>query len=189
MNQSELSPEESLKLISEVITDARNQFKEDGFIYILWGTILAISGIGQYLLLYFEYYSINYVPYFLIPVGGIISYFYYKRKASGNRNTISRLIGRLWAMVLLNLIILGFFFPIILNEHLVPVILLILAVAYFISGVALKERLILAAALCINVLGFTTFFIPYEYHALITAFNGIAFTLVPGIILSKKNRD
>jgi hypothetical protein len=189
MNQENLTPEQSLKLISDVIADARNRFQENGIIYMMWGIMLGIAGIGQYLLIHFEYYSINYFPYFLMPAGGVISYLYYKKKAGSARNAISVLIGRLWLIVLVNLIVLGFLFSTVLGEYLVPVILQILAVSTITSGIAVKENVIQVAGISINILGFATFFIDYEYHPLVIAITGIVFTFIPGLILSRKNRD
>lgn len=188
MNNENFTPEESLRLISEVINDARTRFQENGSIYIMWGILLGMAGIGQYLLVYFEYYSISFVPYFLMPIGGVISFLYYRRKTSGKKNSISQIIGKIWFLVLVNVIILGFVFAMALGENLVPVISIIIAIGTITSGVALKERVLQVSGVCINILGCLAFFIPYDLHPLVTASIGIFFTLIPGILISRKTR-
>ena len=64
MQTEKLTAEKSLELITEVITQARKKFEENGFIFMFWGALIAIAAIGQFLLLKYEYYSINWYPYF-----------------------------------------------------------------------------------------------------------------------------
>ena len=45
METDKLSPEKSLELITQVITQARNKFEENGFIYMFWGALIAIASI------------------------------------------------------------------------------------------------------------------------------------------------
>jgi hypothetical protein len=187
MDNHNLTPKESLTLISKVITEARYQFQENGIIYMMWGILMGIAGTGQYILIYLELYEINYYPYFLMPIGGVISYIYYRKKFSSQSNTITRLINWVWIIVGINIIVLGFCFPLILQVNLVPVILLILSLGAISSAIFLNERVLHIAGICINLLGFATFFIEYEYHSIVTAATGFLFIFVPGFILNRKN--
>ncbi len=186
MDSKSLSPQESLDLISKVITDARNSFKDNGIIYIMWGILITLAGAGQFLLLHFEQHSISYFPYFVMPVGGIISIVYYTKKKRRGSNIISTLVGRIWTAVLINILILGFVFATQLGNSLTPIILLLIGIGTLASGTALKENMLLLSGLSINVMGLLCFFIDYAYHSLIIAAAGFFFTLIPGIILNKK---
>lgn len=188
MDSETLTPNESLELISGVILDARKKFKDDGSIYIMWGVLITVAGIGQFLLNYYEYYSINYYPYFLMPVGGIISFVYYRKKEQKGSNAISRLIGRIWLVILINVLLLGFVFATELQESLVPTILIFIGLGTISSGTALRDNTILVPGLLINLIGIVAFFIDWYYHPLIIAGTGFFLNFIPGIILSIKNK-
>lgn len=189
MDSKKLTPNESLKLISGVILDARQKFKDDGRIYIMWGVLITVAGLGQFLLNYYEYYSINYYPYFLMPVGGVISFVYYKRKEQKGSNAISQLIGRIWLIILINVLLFGFAFATQLQDSLVPIILIFIGLGTIASGTALRDNAILVPGLLLNLLGIAAFFIDWYYHSLIIAGAGFFFNLIPGIILSMKNKS
>lgn len=186
MTSKTLTPEESLNLITKVISEARQNFKDDGIIYIMWGILITLAGLGQFTLLQFEYYSVSYFPYFLMPLGGIASLFYYYKKKGGGSNIISRIVSRIWNAILINVLLLGFIFGIYLQESLTSVILILLGIGSLASGSALQDKTILFSGLCINLLGLSCFFLDYQYHSLITATAGFFFTLIPGILLRRK---
>ena len=186
MDSKSFTPQESLDLISKVISDARQNFKDDGIIYIMWGILTTLAGAGQFVLLQLEYYSINYFPYFIMPIGGIISCIYYMKKEKRTSNTISKLVGTIWFAVMTNNLILGFVFSTQLQDTLSAIILIFIGVGTLASGTALKEKVLLISGISINLLGLSCFFIDWEYHPLIIALTGFFFTLIPGIILNKK---
>lgn len=49
--QNELSAHSSLALIESMINKAQNQFSENGTLYLVWGWVVSICSLGQYLLL------------------------------------------------------------------------------------------------------------------------------------------
>lgn len=186
MSSDTLSPKESLELISGVILEARQRFKEDGIIYVLWGVLITVAGVGQFTLNYYEQYQISYYPYFLMPVGGLVSYIYYKKKDSSRYNAISRIIGNLWLAVLFNTLILGFLFAGTLQASLTPLILILVGVGTIASGSALRDKMIFGAGILINLLGVASFFIDAYYHPLIIACSGFFLTFIPGVVLVMK---
>ncbi len=111
MKTDKLSPEESLELITQVITQARNKFEENGFIYMFWGALIAITSISQFIFLKNEYYTISWYPYLLMPIGAIYSTVYYsKKKRKSKQNLISKIVSALWIVLSINMMILGFLF-------------------------------------------------------------------------------
>ncbi|MEM8886423.1 MAG: hypothetical protein AAGD28_00430 [Bacteroidota bacterium] len=186
MDAKELSPQESLSLISQVIQDAKTRFEEDGKLYVLWGALIAVIAFVQFFLLLNERYDINYYPYFVIPIGVLISRRYYKKKGEVSNNQISRNIGLLWLVISLNSMVFGFGFSMVLAESLVPVILVIVGIGITLSGVFIKSKLILYAGLLQNLVGFICFAFDWLYHPLVLGISSILFTLIPGIILMNR---
>ncbi|MEM6804707.1 MAG: hypothetical protein AAF696_25140 [Bacteroidota bacterium] len=186
MNTNELSPRESLEIISQVIQEAKNRFEDDGKLYVLWGALIAVVAFAQFILLLNEQYEINYYPYFLIPIAAFVSRWYYKRKKELSNNEISQNIAWLWLVISVNSMIIGFGFPSILESSLIPIILIITGIGITLSGVYIKNKMVLFAGVLQNAVGFICFFFDWLYHPLILGISSILFTLIPGIILMNR---
>ena len=183
METPNLSPEKSLEIITQVINEARTKLEENGFIYVFWGILTAIASISQFILLKNEYYDINYYPYFLMPLGGIYTGYYFYRKGKNKPNQIGKIVGVAWVTISLNIMILAFAFSYILREHLTPIILILLGIGLFISGGAIKSRLIIVSGILINISGYICFYLKWINHSLLMCIVSIIAILIPGIIL------
>jgi hypothetical protein len=189
METDKLSPEKSLELITQVITQARNKFEENGFIYMFWGTLIAIASIGQFILLKNEYYDINWYPYLLMPIGAIYSGFYFsKKKGNSKRNQISRIVSYTWIILSLNIMTLGFLFAPVLKENLIPIILILISMGIIISGISIKSKLLLFSGLFINFSAFVCFYLEWVYHPLLMGIVSIVAVLIPGISLMVQHK-
>lgn len=184
MQTEKLSPEKSLELITEVITQARKKLEENGFIFIFWGALAAIASIGQFVLLKNEYYSINWYPYLLMPLGALYSFYYFSRKDRKSRhNQISRIVSYAWIFLSVNILALGFIFVPFLKAGLIPIILILLAIGTVISGVSVRSRLLLFSGILINLAAFAAFYLQPIYQPLLMGIVAIVAVLIPGIIL------
>ena len=189
MEEKTLSPEESLKIISQVISQARNKFEENGFIYIFWGILIAIAAFSQFILLQKEYFNINWYPYLLMPLGALFTGFYYsKKKQQSIKNQISKMVSISWLTISVNILILGFIFAPWLKQNLTPIILILLSVGILVSAGTIKSRLLYFSGLIINVSAFICFYLDWVYHPLLMGFVGILAMLLPGILLMVKNK-
>jgi hypothetical protein len=45
-----LTEKQSLDIIEEMINKAKNQFSEDGFMYLLWGWVILFCSLGHFIL-------------------------------------------------------------------------------------------------------------------------------------------
>lgn len=184
MQIEKLTAEKSLALITEVITQARKKFEENGFIFMFWGALAAIASIGQFVLLKYEYYTVNWYPYFLMPLGAIYSMYYFSRKEKQSKNNqISRIVSYAWIFLSINMLVLGFLFSRILVENLIPVILILLAVGTVISGASVRSKLLLIAGILINLSALAGFYTPILYQPLLMGVVAIVAVFIPGIIL------
>ncbi len=186
METDNLSPEKSFELITQVINEARNKFEENGFIYMFWGALIAIASLSQFVLLKNEYYSIHFYPYFLMPLGGIFTGYYFSKKKKSNHNQISKMVSTVWIVLSINMMILGFVFATVLKESLIPVILILQGVGMVISGGAVKSKLLMYAGIAVNISGFVCFSLDWIYHPLLAGCVALFAIMVPGIILMVK---
>ena len=183
MKTDNLSPEKSFELITQVINEARTKFEENGFIYMFWGALIAIASIGQFILLKYEYYSINYYPYFVMPLGGIFTWYYFLKKKKSKYNQISKIVSSSWIGLSLNMMLLGFLFASELKENLTPILLILLSFGIIVSGVSIKSRLLLFSGILINISAFICFKIEWIYHPLLMGIVSVIAILIPGILL------
>ncbi len=183
MTTQEMTPEKSIKLISQVINEAKSKFEENGAMYIMWGVLVALASLAQFALLKHEYYSISYYPYFLLPLGAIVCLIYYYKKEKAKTNQISTIISVVWTIVGLNIMILGFLFGYHLKTFLIPFILLLLGIGYVITGRAIRSKLIIFSGILINISGFVCFTLEWINHSLLMGIVSLLFVLIPGIVL------
>ena len=183
METQNLTPEKSLEIITQVIREAKTKFEENGFIYVFWGTLITIASISQFVLLKNEYYNINYYPYFLMPLGGIYTGYYFSKKKKNKHNQISKIMAIAWIAISLNMMFLAFIFASVLKESLTPILLVLLGIGILISGGAIKSKLLLVSGIFINISGFICFKLDWINHSLLMSIVSIIAILIPGIIL------
>jgi membrane-associated HD superfamily phosphohydrolase len=189
METDKLSPEKSLELITQVITQARDKFEENGFIYMFWGALITITSISQFVLLKNEYYNINWYPYLLMPIGAIYSTIYFsKKKRKNKQNLISKILSALWIVLSINMMLLGFLFANNLKENLIPIILILLSIGIIVSGTSVKSKLLLYSGIFIALSAFLGFYLEWIFQPLLMGVVSIITILIPGIILMVQHK-
>jgi len=187
----ELTPSESLALITSVIMEAKSRFRENGFSFIFLGTCSFVASLAQFLLLKMGYYSINYFPYFILPIAGVITYFYYKKKRreARSKNILGALFSLLGIILGLNFIVAGFLFWNKFGNALIPFMLVLFSLWPLLTGVAIRNKLFLVIGIVINAIAYGSFYVDHLYHPLVLAIVSLLGIVVPGIIINFFNRE
>ena len=189
MTHHEFTPQESLRLISRIIEEARERFEANGIVYVFWGVLIALATLSQYALIQAGYARISWYPYLIIPIGFIFNYWYFRRKQKTlPHNPIAQTTAVLWTILGVDMIILGFLFAAELKEHLLPVLLLLQGIGMIVSGSLIKSRLLTAAGFVLNLGGFLAFMIDWQMQPLLAGILAILCIVLPGILLTKKER-
>jgi hypothetical protein len=181
----DLTPEQSLGIVSKSILAAKIRSKESGTIFIFWGVLMAIASLAQFILLQTEFQQYNYFPYFLFPVGAIATGFYYAKKfrVKVREDAVSFIIPLIWMVIGFNFMILSIGFDAFLGEHLTPVILILLGIGIVVTGQLMGSRLIRLCGLFSNLIGLVCFKFAWEYHGLILFIASILCMVIPGIVI------
>ena len=191
--EKELSPEQSLGIVSKSILTAKIKEKETGSIFIFWGLLMMLSSLGQFILLQTKFHEYNYYPYFLFPLGAVFTWLYYSKKFKirDQSHVLASIIPVIWMIIGLNFMILSIGFDFFLGELLTPVILILLGIGTLLTGHVMKSNLILLGGLICNIFGLICFQINWEYHSLLFSFASLLCLALPGfylrLILNKKN--
>ncbi|MGD1946668.1 MAG: hypothetical protein ACFB0A_10525 [Croceivirga sp.] len=190
MDTEKLSPKESIALIGQMIEEAKARFTENGFIYVFWGLLISLIALIQFILLYNEFYAINWYPYLAVPFGMVFTGLYYRKRAKKrSANQFSTLIGNIWIALAINKMILGFFFAPVLGENLSPVILILLAVGILVSGTVLKSNVLILSSVLINIAGIICFKVNWLYQPLVLSAASFIAVMLPGVYLFMQSKN
>lgn len=183
VESDKLSVEQSLQIITDVIEEAKSRFEENGIIYIFWGILIPTACLSQFVLLKNEYYDIHLYPYFLMPVGAALTFFYFSKKQKPKSNLIFKINLYIWSMLSINMLLLSFLFGSILQNHLIPIILLLMSIGLLISGISIKSKLLILPAIFVNLSNFIAFYLSYSHQLLLISVVAIVAFFIPGVIL------
>ena len=111
MENKDISPEESIRVIQQMIAESRNRFYNNGFALLFWGVLVILACLGQYVLIQTGHQKhSDYIWPVTLGIG-IIGTFLYFRFFSAERRLHSRQDannGILWLGFLITYIVLTF---------------------------------------------------------------------------------
>lgn len=192
MDKDNLTPEESLLLISRTIEETKQKFQQNGHILILWGGITFLVFFLQYFFsivgLYKKFDIIWTVS--LFPLGAIYTFFYFRKigKQNTSKTILTRILGTMGWVVGFNLMIMGFFFSHQLGQAIAPVFLILLAVLTILIGVSIKFKPLITGGVLMNLIGFGTFVVSHDYYGVSMMLGALVGLIIPGILLNKTNK-
>jgi len=187
MEEKELSPQESLDLIQQMIGKARKRYTDNSFYFLLWGWITFIASLFHCITATYTTFEYPYVVWSLTIVGAIISMARGRKdeKAAKVNNYTDKLYGWLWLSLGIAM------FTIIFNGNMInwnttPFILLFAGVGTFVSGAMMNFQPLRIGAVIFWILALAAFRVDPNQQMLILA-AAVAFGyLVPGYIMKSK---
>jgi len=189
MENKELHPKESLKIIEDMIQTEKMRFSENGHIYRMWGWLVIVAALSHFTLLKLEYYSICYYPWFLMIAGAIYTGFYYsKAKKSTNLPISGKILGMTWIAVCINIFGIAFVLPVQAGDFLLFIILSNLSIGVIVGGALLKYKLLLFGGAIGIVCGYLSIFLPHSYWTLLAVIPIVFTNLIPGYAMKKQSR-
>ena len=190
MNQNTVS--EEIAFIKNIIRESRSSFALNGKPFIFWGIIIVVGLLMEFLRRFFlpEFHSMYFVWILLIAVGWI--YAYIESRKHKNRSKAKslgpKILGSIWLACGISMTIIGFIGTIsgaIKGVYVSPVLSLMLAIAYFVSGVIYEYKWLRNLSIGWWLGAIVMFFFPSQFTTLIMALLMIFLQIVPGIILLK----
>ncbi len=181
-----LSTEESLAIIAKMIRTAKGNFAHASFHFLLWGWIILVANLGHYVLQEIIHYESPFLIWLLTIPGGVVSMIYGMRQGKNKqvRSHFDSIYGNTWLAFGISLLILLFWFghnqgQFILN----PLILIIAAIATFISGVSLKFKPLMIGAITFWLFAMLSLWLNNPYQYLVSALAVLTGYLIPGYML------
>lgn len=182
-----LTPEKSLDIINSMIQDAKRNYQAVNIYFLLWGTLLSLSGIADYILEHHIHMKQHWVVWIIQGViGGITSGIIGKRQTQNATPTmIDRIITALWSTfsIVLALII---FTAVKLDANPAPFIMMVTGLPTLVTGYMIRFKPLVFGGISFWVLGVLALLITPQYTALLFSLAIITGYLIPGFMLKQK---
>lgn len=190
METNEMTPEKSLRIISDAIAKSRRDIERNsGTPMIFWGIIVLVFSIGVWMVLrYTENPLWNFLWFGVPVVGWTLSRFCVKEKCvKGAKNIINETIGNIWIGYGIFATSIALVLAFIAPQHIGAVIIALLGYGTFMTGMTLKNGYIIAGGIITGIGGATALLALKTYDAtlLFTAASVVSL-IVPGIMMNLK---
>lgn len=186
--EKELSQEESLRIIHEMISAAKNDVKADSFIFLLWGWLVFVASIAQFILILMEK-EYNSMPWLLMPFGGAVTILYSIRKGKRDktRTNVTESLKYTWIAFTVALFIIMFFNKMEIWQVL-PCIMVLYGMGLFLSGGAIQFKPLIFGGMFCWICAIAGFEIQNMYQLLILAAAVFGGYIIPGYLLQMNNK-
>lgn len=191
MNTNEMTPEQSLQVISDAIAKSRRDFEKNaGTPLILWGSVVVVFSFVVWILLKMTgNISWNFL-WFGVPVAGwpLSAILLNGKCAKGGNSFISRSIGQIWIAYGVFATVLSAVFAFLHPEYIGYCTAILLGFASTITGLVLKNRFITAGGF-ITGLGCTIalFLVQKNDVTLFFAAAALLNLIIPGVMMNRKS--
>lgn len=193
MSEKELTPEESFNIINKAITNFKVNYKESAQIFLLWGWLLTLASLSNFIILRIlhsrEAYELmgplSLANWGFFILTGFIILFFLLRRMNRNKKVYSYLenyINKLWQVAGASFII-GTLVCIKLEIMPPPIMLLIAGIATTTTGWLLKFRPLIIGGIVFFAFSVATTFVTNEYISLLTAAAILCGYVIPGYLL------
>lgn len=184
-----MSPQESLDLIQHMIRQTKASFVQISYYFLMWGILLSLAGISEYVLQYVVNYQHHYIGWPIAGVlGGILAALHGNRSSEEPRHFSGRLIGFLWGGFGLTLLV----FLVCTSGTGVepgPYIILLTGLPTFVSGGIMRFRPLMIGGVLFWIFGIITFFFLPEYRSLLFSLAIITGYIIPGLMLRRAEQN
>ena len=193
MNDEKFSPEQSMQLIQSMIEKAKNQFSENGHLYLLWGWVVFICSVAQFILLRVVHYEKHYYVWMACWLAVIYQFFYLARRNRKKKLSTyaDKTLGFIWLSFFISMMLVGFSLG--WNgqgkyhyELISPVFLALYGIPTFLSGIVLRFRPLVIGGIWCWGLSVLSGFIEYDYQLLLLSAAMIVAWIIPGYILRNR---
>jgi hypothetical protein len=216
MEEKELSEQESLRLISEMISKAKHSYHENGTSAILWGSVVAVCGFVSFAELYWNF-RIGF-DIWLLAAAAFIPQLFISIRENKRRKVVSHTeaaMSAMWFVFTISMFALVFYFNLVPGatdrmlahegtkilvttadgktgsfHYDIPsagsLLILLYAIPTFATGLAYKFKPMIFASILCYLFFIISCFTPSAYDMLLNGLAGIFNWLVPGFILRQK---
>ncbi|MGZ5242280.1 MAG: hypothetical protein ACXWDO_03465 [Bacteroidia bacterium] len=178
--------EQKLHLIYEMISNAKQEINENGFIFLMWGWLVFLSSMVHFIGLQLGYPQAA-IVWMLMIAGGIFTGIYYSRQSKKEKvkSYLDSFLTYLWIAFGAALFIV-LFFQMRLGLSTFPMVMLIYGIGTFVTGGAIKFKPLIIGGIACWLLSAAAFFVNFEIQLLLLAASVMVSYIIPGYLLRRK---
>ena len=172
-----------------MINKAKDQFSENGHLYLVWGWVILICSLGHFVLIKFFSFE-NASMIWILTWAAIIyqTYYLWKRgKQKRVRTYTDDVIAWVWITFIILMFLFGFLFARALGrdyyQYMNVGFLALYGMPTFLSGITLRFRPLMLGGIACWCLSVIACFIHYEFHLILLGVAVIIAWILPGYIL------
>lgn len=185
---TKLSPEQSLDLISSMIRQTQGNASNGSFYFLLWGWVITLCNFGMYILLQVTTPNYAALVWTLGIPAWIITMIYASRQDKSRPVTTHLDKISMWLWIGIGITILpSWIFGEQINWHVNAVVLMPIGLATFVSGIIIKFRPLLFGGITFWIAGTLCYIVSPLDQYLVGGVAMIFGYLVPGYMLKKIN--
>ncbi len=190
--QQEFNEQTSLQLIESMINKAKNNFSENGTMYLLWGTIVFICSLVQFIAVHFYQNNDIYYIWYLTWLVVIYQIFFFSKKAKKERvkTYTADILKYVW--ICFSIIMLLFVFTLRYQHAFSSIdtaILIMYGMPTFLSGIILKFRSLIVGAVACWLLAIGSVFVSDDFQSLFICAAVLIAWIIPGFLLRQKFKN
>ena len=191
MNQENFSAQDSLRVIQSMIDRAKENVKNNSFYFLLWGWLVFITAILNFILMKFTDIKQPYIVWNIMWLGVIASII--KGIRTGRSEKVKTYLGETMRYFGISMAIIYCSFAFIFGkydlwQYSFPFYILIYAAACFFMGSMMQFPLLKwTGLLCLPIM-IVSVFVKYEWQLLFLALAVLLSYIIPGHILSIKEK-
>lgn len=191
MKQEEtLTGQQSMEIISRMISTVRNEIQDDSFFYLIWGWLVLAASLSNYALMAMNY-ELSFLPWaILMPIGGIATMIYGRQQEK--KQKVKTYMDDVMKYVLIAFLVSLFvvlFFQSQLGLATYPMVMMVYGMWLFISGGAIRFRPLIMGGVVNWLLGIAAFFFEFPQQLLILALAVFLGYIIPGHMLRSKHQS
>jgi hypothetical protein len=190
------SHEDGLKTIYSMIASTKNTIGENYLFYLLWGYLVGLACILEYILMHVMQYERHYMVWpLLMGLGMIFSGILTirRQKTSTHRTFIGSIMSYLWGGWLVSFLLIMYFATQLQNHSLIlPLTMVMYGMGVFISGGVISYRPLIIGGIISWLAALVAFYQPYTVQLLLMTATVIVSYIIPGHMLrieSKKQKS
>lgn len=186
--EKDLTPEQSLATIEQMIADAKRSFHRNSFYFLLWGTLLIAAMIINYVMAMMHNPIGSYAWGVMGILGGILSFVHGSREGRKQqvKTTMDRVIMWLWFAFVITMLTTMVGAGVAGYETPVGSIMILTGLPTFVSGQLMRFRPLILGGILFWVLGAICFFVDVRTMVILYIAAMLFGYIVPGYLLKRQ---
>src|SRR5580658_3798110 len=185
-NEQSLTTEESLKLITSMISEAKNDYYNSGISSLLWGTVIIFCSLAAYANQYLKWAVLDYI--WFLTVAAVIPQIIIsirEGRQRGYKSHQSEIIGGIWFSFAIAIFLFSYLASRYEIKQEAAVYLTFYGIPTFATGYGRRYRPMIIGGLACWVLAIVALYVPYPNVLFLLAAGGLLAWFIPGLLLRR----